>query len=717
MPLAQRRPSLLKLTLPHPPLSCLPASSSNSTTNNTNNITTAMITSPDSNPITPVNQRRDTSNLAHHRTSIDSWCSSISNESSMGAEYEWTPAQLQTLCKTLESLPSHLFTPYVGSVPPQNILQKLALGIKDARGPIDWPHSVKSTRQMLYKLASKLSVPPSLADAAEKAANELGNNPPADATNTPPKRDRASRVPMYRKNSMDELLPSTPEVDGKPVRSTKENAHIIRASTRLQHRADRFFTFHPYANPARNRDSVISTASTSNSDPTSGAFRPPLDCTVLPPPRQRLRRTTSSTSSQLAIVEEGVVPMALSTPISLSPAAGAPPSAFPSNLPDTLARITHRTSNPCMTRVRPQRSASFGRPLSTGPTVFSNDITETLPTDSMGAAAGTGAVRERGALKRAPSYGAVAQQKKEETKKAKEQQLLAPPNAMDGGRSISPGIYSSDEEEKRRGKTVKRMKTMTRTPSFLGPELNLRSQASSKNYDLPSCRAQPQTISVETFTMSSMSSLESLPSLSSSSSVTQLSMRSVETSKTRGSSSSSKSKLSSSSPKEKNQSSHGIAKDKRKDGKSKAQSPPSIQVTPMDPSRATSASPPRTLRRVGNKSLKLQPLTAADLLLSPPLPSRPPQQPLAKIRTKGLGEIGRKISFGSLGEPEKKKKRSSDVSAAAGGLLGAAFGLNSPFEEKPKALPKERKSAWSSSSSSGSSALGSTCKPPVKYLF
>lgn len=81
---------------------------------------------------------------------------------------------------------------------------------------------------MLYKLASKLSVPPSLADAAEKAANMLGNNPPADATNTPPKRDRASRVPMYRKNSMDELLPSTPEVDGKPVRSTKENAHIIR---------------------------------------------------------------------------------------------------------------------------------------------------------------------------------------------------------------------------------------------------------------------------------------------------------------------------------------------------------------------------------------------------------------------------------------------------------------------------------------------------------
>lgn len=98
MPLAQRRPTLLKLTLPHPPLSCLPASSSNSTANN-NNLTTAMTTSPDSNPITPVNRRRDSSNYAHHRTSIDSWCSSVSNESSMGAEYEWTPTQLQTLCK------------------------------------------------------------------------------------------------------------------------------------------------------------------------------------------------------------------------------------------------------------------------------------------------------------------------------------------------------------------------------------------------------------------------------------------------------------------------------------------------------------------------------------------------------------------------------------------------------------------------------------------
>ncbi|KIO34722.1 hypothetical protein M407DRAFT_210099 [Tulasnella calospora MUT 4182] len=710
MPLAQRRPALLKLTLPHPPLSCLPASSSNSTANNINNLTTAMTTSPDSNPITPVNRRRDSSNYAHHRTSIDSWCSSISNESSMGAEYEWTPTQLQTLCKTLEGLPSHLFTPYVGSVPPQNILQKLALGIKDVRGPTDWPHSVRSTRQMLYKLASKLAVPPSLADAAEEAANELGNTPPADATNTPPKRARASRMPMYRKNSMDELLPSTPEVAGKPTRSTKENSHIARASTRLQHRADRFFTFHPYANPARNRDSVISAVSTSNSDPTSGAFRAPLDCNVLPPPRQRLRRTASSTSSQLAIVEEGVVPMALSTPISLSPAVGAPPSSFPSNLPPTLARITHRTSNPCMTRVRPQRSASFNRPLSTGPTVFSNDITETLPADCMGAAAGTGDVRERVTLKRAPSYGVVAQQKKDEAQKAKEQQHLSPPKAMDGVRSISPGIYSSDEEEKRRGKTVKRMKTMTRQPSFLGPELNLRSQSSNRDFDLPSCRAQPQTISVETFTMGSMSSLESLPSLSSSSSVTQLSMRSVETSKTRDSS---KSKLSSSSKRERTKS----PKDQVHHGKSKAiQSPPTIQVTPMDSNRATSASPPRTLRRVGNKSLKLQPLTAADLLLSPSLPTRPPQPP-PKIRTKGLGEIGRKISFGSLGEPEKPKKRTSDVSAVGGGLLGAALGLNSPFEEKPKALPKQKKSAWSSSASSASSAVGPSCKPPVKYLF
>ncbi|KAG8911731.1 hypothetical protein FRC01_005554 [Tulasnella sp. 417] len=584
---------------------------------------------------------------------------------------------------------------------------------------------------MLYKLASKLAVPPSLADAAEEAAHELGNTPPVDATNTPPKRPRASRVPMYRTNSMDELLPSTPEVNGKPTRSTKENAHIARygmnltadeyepllttsfsyirsASTRLQHRADRFFTFHPYANPTRNRDSVISAASTSNSDPTSGAFRPPLDSSTLP--RQRLRRTTSSTSSQLAVVEEGVVPMALSTPVSLSPATGAPPSSFPSNLPPTLARITHRTSNPCMTRVRPQRSASFNRPLSTGPTVFSNDITETLPADSMGAAAGTGPVRERGTLKRAPSYGVVAQQKKGDAQKAKEQKHLSPPNAMDTVRSVSPGIYSSDEEEKKRGKTVKRMKTMTRQPSFLGPELNLKPQSSNMDFDLPSCRAQPQTISVETFTMGSMSSLESLPSLSSSSSVTQLSMRSVETSKTR---TSNKSKLSSSSTREKSKSPSGSSKDR---GKSKAvQSPPAIQVTTMD-NRGTSVSPPRTLRRVGNKSLKLEPLTAADLLLSPPLPTRPPQPP-PKIRTKGLGEIGRKISFGSLGEPEKTKKRSSDISTVGGGLLGAAFGLNSPFEEKPKALPKQKKSAWSSSASSSSSAVGPSCKPPVKYLF
>jgi hypothetical protein len=57
------------------------------------------------------------------------------------------------LPQTLDALPSHVITPFNGSIPPQNLLDKIARGITAAKGPNDWPHSVTATRAKLFDLA------------------------------------------------------------------------------------------------------------------------------------------------------------------------------------------------------------------------------------------------------------------------------------------------------------------------------------------------------------------------------------------------------------------------------------------------------------------------------------------------------------------------------------------------------------------------------------
>ncbi|KAG8906800.1 hypothetical protein FRB99_006067 [Tulasnella sp. 403] len=610
-----------------------------------------------SNPVTPVNNRRNSSGW--NRMSVDSWASSLSNDSvSMAPEFEWTAGQIQILCMTLDNLPSHLITPYVGSIPPQNILQKLARGVKDAKGPVDWPHSLRATRHMLYQLAAKRTLPPPMPSRA--SASNARHAPPVDATNSPQKdKTPASKVPLYRKNSMDDLLPApTP---GKGLKSTKENVAINKAATRLQQRTDRFFVFHPYANP-RPRDSCALSSGSSD----YGEFKHPLDGPATTSFRRSLRRSPSSTSSQLITVDETTVPEFTQRPHPASP----PPSAFNRKLlaSNNGLAVTHRTSNPCMPCV--EREESGNRPLSMGPTVFADHEPAQPTSHIMGAAAGTGPAASTHSLKRAPSYGVVARQKKDKGKAGVVPDDSAmvldnpAPNSQespDAKRSSSP-LYSSDEEERRRGKSAKRMKMLDRKPSFLGGELPFKDQ--------------PQTITVEEYTLSSMfamPSLDSLPSLSNSSSVTQLSMRSIQTMKTQSTSKSSKS-----------------SKEKAKAAKEKAKTKPLPPLPPLPTAevteRATSLSPPRTLRRVGNKPLRLEPILTSGLI------SPPPQRASVSTRP-GLSTLGRKISFGSSGGEKS-------LPAQAGALLGAPVGLDSPFDEKhpqvtvvskgPASRPKKR---------------------------
>lgn len=368
-----------------------------------------------------------------------------------------------------------------------------------------------------------------------------------------------------------------------------------------------------------------------------------------------------------------------------------------------------------------------------GATVFAEDFTESGIGKAMGAAGGVPELAvpaQRETLKRAPSYGVVVHQKKAEKEKEKEKVKTvpeptprkpvsrgkdavvtpvtktpaashrtkpvvgctpspaptisspcstnhSPTNTHTNCRSLSPAVYSSDEEEKRRAKTIKRFKgagglsPMHRKPSFLGPELPKLERTSS---------AEGQTITVETYTLASMTSMESLasavPTLSTSSSVSALSLRSVETFRT-DAKASRKAKpapnLSMAIPTRTPAAAASVVQRKGKE-------PAPLVASPLAMSQ--SPSPPRTLRRVGNKSIKLEPFIpspsrahANQAQAQVPRPSQTPKRP------HGLSELSRALSFGS-GSP------TSSAQQSMAGLLGAAFGLDSPFEEKKPSSKK-----------------------------
>jgi transcription factor SPN1 len=52
----------------------------------------------------------------------------------------------------LDALSTHVLTPFIGPVPPSNLLNKIARGVGQAKGPSDWPYSLRSTHAKLVEL-------------------------------------------------------------------------------------------------------------------------------------------------------------------------------------------------------------------------------------------------------------------------------------------------------------------------------------------------------------------------------------------------------------------------------------------------------------------------------------------------------------------------------------------------------------------------------------
>ncbi|KAG9104841.1 hypothetical protein FRC06_008071 [Ceratobasidium sp. 370] len=278
MPIAHRRPGLLHLVLPHPAL----------------DQAAALEPSPAASPRTP----RRTSRLSDGppcprtsiasdkpRSSIDSWNSVDTNE----IVWEWKDEELALLSRTLDNIPSHLMTPYVGVVPPPNVLDKLARNIALSRTALEWPHSVRATRVKLHELCRRKTVQKAI-ERRTPAPHPVTQNSPQVTEIMPP-----TRRPLYRQSSMDFL----------PVKN--EPTSVTRLSSRLQ-RIDRLLShssFHPYARPSGSRSptppptvDVLTRPRTRSITSSEASARPPTPrklfrSSATPPPPQSLKRAPS----------------------------------------------------------------------------------------------------------------------------------------------------------------------------------------------------------------------------------------------------------------------------------------------------------------------------------------------------------------------------------------------------------------------------------------
>lgn len=89
-------------------------------------------------------------------------------------------------------------------MPPSNLLERIARGVSQAKGPVEWPHSTRATRAKLLELARVRAKEAAEEKRARSIAEEddsyyLGETVLQPTTNTTPN----PRKPLYRQSSMD----------------------------------------------------------------------------------------------------------------------------------------------------------------------------------------------------------------------------------------------------------------------------------------------------------------------------------------------------------------------------------------------------------------------------------------------------------------------------------------------------------------------------------
>ncbi|KAJ7593332.1 hypothetical protein C8J56DRAFT_1003110 [Mycena floridula] len=412
---AERLRSLpLAIVLPHPPL---------------NRRRSSLLSSSSSSPRTPRSCGSPSCSsyfTSNNRKSSDSWNSST-HDFAEDLDNEWKPDQTLLLQRTLNALPAHLVTPFNGPIPPSNLLDKIARGVADKKGPGEWPHSLRATRVKLIELCRLRAVEDALLehqrDIYSDENEEFSYLPAADNHG---KKGKGRRRPLYRQSSMDFINAAAVNV--------KDNDSIGRLSTRLQ-RTDRILldpSFHPYSSRTRPRvQAQTQTRHRRSSSPPRPSDVPGL-INPSSPSSSTLNTLSSLSSRYLRSASSFTSDSMMSTSSHGEKDITDGSKLLPSSIPSA--------PDPRVQRVRRSDSFCVSYCSDSGPTA------KTAPALQLG-------------FKRAPSYGTLAQ----EAKSRGGQYAYGSASTEEANHSFYP---SSDEEEKARTRSAKKPRTKaSKSPS------------------------------------------------------------------------------------------------------------------------------------------------------------------------------------------------------------------------------------------------------------
>ncbi|KAG5729345.1 hypothetical protein E4T56_gene9894 [Termitomyces sp. T112] len=346
---------------------------------------------PDS-PSTPRTPDRHHHDLfvPDNRNSTASSNSSIPDQ----LQFDWKPDQIRLLARTLDALPPQLVTPFNGPIPPSNLLDKIARGVSKAKGPLDWPHSLRATRVKLIEL--------SRARAKEENSYRTGGYSDVDMDEASDSRylDGTSKIsrkrrPLYKQSSM--------EFMNNAVLRADEGIELVTDRLQQSERLIAKSNLHPYAVPVP-RSRLASPACFTSCSSRTGTSTPSsstLNTLSSFSATRILRRTSSNLSSTSA------------SSISI-----------------------HSCTDPRVQRVR--RSESLYNPAKDIRLAPSTHKKENLESSPLAGA------------KRAPSFGALAQESR------RDRHVLGSAHAKDN--KDASAYISSDEEEKIRAKGAKKIR-------------------------------------------------------------------------------------------------------------------------------------------------------------------------------------------------------------------------------------------------------------------
>ncbi|KAK0450260.1 hypothetical protein EV421DRAFT_1991212 [Armillaria borealis] len=392
---------------------------------------------------------------ANNRKSSDSWNSSNQDFGDDVETADWKADHILLLSRTLDALPSHLVTPFNGPIPPSNLLDKIARGVAQAKGPNDWPFSLRATRVKLIEIArSRAKRKPRYTRTRTTIISFVVGNPNfLQLDRNPVVPYIGNPVWTFSMGLSLKIRTSTTILRGASLLNLPSSLSVLSfivssLSNRLQRTSDCLVSpttsYHLYSR-TRTANHLSQRRSAS---PPRPSHLPSLLSPSTPSTSTLTTLTTLSSSCSHHRRSAGSTLSSMTSNESLSSVDAK--LSYHQLLPSSMASAT----DPRVQRVR--RSESF-----CGPSASVNDHAAFIQP------ATPAPVRQ--SIKRAPSFGAAAQEFKESNRArvANDLGLLGMESPID-----ATSYPSSDEEEKKRSRHVKKARTkniVTASPPLSQP--------------------------------------------------------------------------------------------------------------------------------------------------------------------------------------------------------------------------------------------------------